>query len=196
MLKKNIFRPILTKGLAFFIMAVIFGLSVQGVIAQGSVKVQESDLGFKIPNLSDVLTFFIRFFFVLGGIMALLYLLLGAFAWITSGGDKEAVTAAREKITNAIIGVILIVAVLAVIVTLEQIVFQKRICFGISCKATIPGLLSPCLPKPPNGATCCPVTATGVLPNLSVVTTDPGYNQPVCCNDINNNGTCDSGEAL
>ncbi|OGK36820.1 hypothetical protein A3F03_01190 [Candidatus Roizmanbacteria bacterium RIFCSPHIGHO2_12_FULL_41_11] len=166
MLKKNIFRPILTKGLAFFILAIIFGLSVHGAFAQNnSIQVNSGQLGFRIPNLADVLTFFIRFFFVLGGIMALLYLLLGAFAWITSAGDKEAVTAARDKITNAIIGVILIVAVLAVIVTLEQIVFQKKICFGISCPATIPGLLSTCTPNPALTSTCCTSGFSGYRPD-------------------------------
>lgn len=109
-----------------------------------TIQIQEGDLGFKIPGLADILTFVIRIFFVIAGIIALLYLLLGAFGWITSGGEEENVKKAREKITAAIIGVILIVAVLAIIVTLEQVVFRKKICFGISCPATIPSLVHPC----------------------------------------------------
>src|SRR3990167_10123911 len=175
MLKKNIFRPILTKGLAFFILAIFFGLSVHGAFAQNnSIQVNSGQLGFRVPTLAGVLTFFIRFFFVLGGIMALLYLLLGAFAWITSAGDKEAVTAAREKITNAIIGVILIVAVLAVIVTLEQIVFQKRICFGISCSATIPGLVKNCTPSPDNPTKCCSSGYAGYIPSIGATVDGTG----------------------
>jgi hypothetical protein len=109
-----------------------------------TIQIQEGDLGFKIPGLADILTFVIRIFFVIAGLVALLYLLLGAFSWITSGGEEEAVAKARQKITAAIIGVILIVAVLAIIVTLEQVVFKTKICFGISCPATIPSLVHPC----------------------------------------------------
>ena len=108
------------------------------------IQVNESELGFKIPGLSDVLTFVIRIFFTIAGLVALFYLLLGAFAWITSGGDEDNVKKAREKITAAVIGVILIVAVLAVVVTLEQVVFREEICFGLSCAATIPNLITPC----------------------------------------------------
>jgi hypothetical protein len=73
--------------------------------------------------------------------MALLYLLLGALAWITSGGDKGGVEKARDKIQAAIVGVLMIVIVLAVVWTLENVVFQQKICFGISCPLTLPSLL-------------------------------------------------------
>lgn len=106
-----------------------------------TVKVDESALGIKIPSLGDILTFLIRFFFVIAGLAALLFLLLGALAWVTSGGNKESVEKAREKIQAAIIGVILIVVVLSIIWTLEQVVFAQAICFGISCPLTLPTLV-------------------------------------------------------
>ncbi|MDO8498115.1 MAG: hypothetical protein Q7S61_06260 [bacterium] len=101
-------------------------------------------LPFSVPSLGDLLTFFIRFFFVLAGLAALIYLLLGAFAWVTSGGSKEAVDAAQKKIQAAIVGLILIVAVLAIIVTMEQVVFRQAICIGITCPVTIPNLIHKC----------------------------------------------------
>lgn len=116
------------------------------VISNGDIQgvmVNQGAIGFKVPNLSDILTFVIRAFFVITGLVALFYLLLGAFAWVTSGGDKDAIGAARDKIQAAIIGVIMIVAVLAIVVTLEQVVFRKRLCFGISCPASIPSLVQP-----------------------------------------------------
>lgn len=50
----------------------------------------------------------ISLFFVFGGIATLIYFVWGAFDWITSGGDKEKVAGARKKMTNAIIGLILL----------------------------------------------------------------------------------------
>jgi len=113
-------------------------------------SINTGDLGFQIPSLGDILTFIIRAFFVIAGLAALLYLLLGALAWITSGGDKEAITAAQQKIQAAVIGMILIVAVLAIIWTLEQVIFNRRICLGLSCPLTLPGLI-----ETKEGQFCC-----------------------------------------
>ncbi len=98
-------------------------------------------LGFKIPSLGDILTFVIRAFFVIAGLAALFFMLLGAFAWVTSGGDSEAVSAAQGKIQAAVVGMLIIVGVLAIIWTLEQVIFNRRICLGLSCPLTLPGLI-------------------------------------------------------
>ncbi len=90
------------------------------------------DVGFKIPQFGEVLTFLIRTFFIVGGIISLLYLLLGAFSWITSGGNKENVDKAREKIQAALIGVILIFVVLAVVTVFEQTLFPAGSGLGIT----------------------------------------------------------------
>ena len=110
--------------------------------AQDNSTVQ-TNVGFKIPTLTDILTFGIRGFFAAAGIMALLYLLLGAFSWITSGGNKENVEKAREKIQAAIVGVILIVVVVAIAVTIETVVFSGQVCLGLTCPVSIPALIAP-----------------------------------------------------
>ncbi|MFH1827097.1 MAG: hypothetical protein ABH812_01525 [bacterium] len=99
------------------------------------------NLGFAIPSFGGIITFIIRFFFVMAGLAALLYLLLGAFSWITSGGNKENVEKARDKIQAAIVGIILVVIVVAILATLEQVVFAQKLCFGLTCDVSIPALL-------------------------------------------------------
>lgn len=115
------------------------------LLAINVTAVPSLDVGFKLGNfnLSTVLSFFIRFFFTVAALAALLYLLLGAFAWVTSGGEKEKISKAQDKIQAAVIGIVLIIAVLAIVVTLEQIVFKQAICFGITCGIKIPGLIEP-----------------------------------------------------
>jgi len=87
----------------------------------GSLPVKAVDVGFKIPEFNQVLTFVIRFFFIVAGLVALIYLLLGALGWITSGGNKENVDKAREKIQAAIIGIVMIFVVLAIVGLVENI---------------------------------------------------------------------------
>lgn len=48
------------------------------------------------------------------GLFMLMYLLWGAFDWLTSGGDKDRLSNARKKIVNALVGMILLFVVLAV----------------------------------------------------------------------------------
>lgn len=49
------------------------------------------------------------FLTTIGSIMFLIYVVLGALNWITSGGDKGKVEAARSQITSAIVGLIIVV---------------------------------------------------------------------------------------
>lgn len=120
------------------------------------IRASEAAIGFKIPSLSTFLSFAIRGAFIIAGLLALIFLITGAIAWITSGGNKENVDKARDKITAAVLGVIILAGVLAVIVTLEQVVFRQTVCFGISCNLTIPSLLK------------CPVDISGkCLPTVT-----------------------------
>ncbi len=116
-------------------------------------SIDVSELGFNIPSLGDILTFVIRAFFVIAGLAALFYMLLGAFAWVTSGGDSDAVSAAQQKIQAAVVGMLIIVGVLAIIWTLEQVIFNRRICLGLSCPLTLPGLIEPTTPT--DQLNCC-----------------------------------------
>jgi magnesium-transporting ATPase (P-type) len=65
-------------------------------------------------GLANMIAFGIKVFILIAGLALLLYLLWGAFDWITSGGEKEKIAKAQNKITNAVIGIILVFAVLMV----------------------------------------------------------------------------------
>ena len=59
-------------------------------------------------NFGGLIGTVIQFIFVIAIVAALLYLIWGGFKWITSGGDKTAVSQARDHIIAAIIGLIVI----------------------------------------------------------------------------------------
>jgi hypothetical protein len=54
-------------------------------------------------------------FFVIGSILFFAYLVWGAIEWIISGGDKQKLESARSRITNAIIGLIILFATFAIL---------------------------------------------------------------------------------
>jgi hypothetical protein len=159
---------ILLTGSAYLLLA-----RVSGVYAEDPViRVREGDLGFKIPSMSVFLSFLIKFFFVLAGLLALFYMLWGAISWVTSGGDPDAVGKARDKIVAAAVGVILIVATLSLIAALEQIVFQQRVCFGITCDLRLPTLLEPCDDVDGDGA--CDADPELSINSIDTVNADTG----------------------
>lgn len=71
---------------------------------------------------------------MVGGLALLLYLAWGGINWITAGGDKGKIDDAKNKITNAIVGMGILVAVVAIINLLTGV-------FGID-------ILNPTVPEP------------------------------------------------
>ena len=65
-------------------------------------------------GLGNFIAFGIQVFILIAGLVLLFYLLWGAFDWIKSGGEKESIAKAQSKITNALIGILLIFIVLTV----------------------------------------------------------------------------------
>ena len=53
--------------------------------------------------------------FVAGTLIFFFILAIGAIQWISSGGDKQALESARGKITNAIIGIVILFSLFAVL---------------------------------------------------------------------------------
>lgn len=58
--------------------------------------------------------------FIIAFFVAFIYLLTGAFYWITSGGDKASLESARNKIIHAIVGLIIVGAAWSVMVIVAQ----------------------------------------------------------------------------
>lgn len=65
-----------------------------------------------------IITNAITIVFVVAVLAVLVFLIWGAFKWITSGGDKEAIKGARGMIVNALIGL----AVLALAFVIARVV--------------------------------------------------------------------------
>ncbi len=83
--------------------------------AFAQLQINKPSQGFS--DLGTFTTGLLQIAFVLAIFMVLIMLIWGAFEWITSGGDKEAVGHARNRIINALIGL----AVLSVAFALAKL---------------------------------------------------------------------------
>lgn len=79
----------------------------------------------KFPILSTtvgtIITVVVPYVFTGAGIALFIYLVLGAFQFLTSGGEPKAVEGARNKITNAIIGFVIIFTAFLLMKVLESV---------------------------------------------------------------------------
>jgi fumarate reductase subunit C len=67
---------------------------------------------------------------VLAAVIAFAFMLWGAVEWITSAGDKSKMESARNKITNAVIGLIVLAAVVAIYIVLQQFLELEVLTFN------------------------------------------------------------------
>jgi hypothetical protein len=77
----------------------------------------------KLPfdNLGDLLTNLLTLAFFVAGVAMFFMLVIGGIQWISSGGDPKALDAARSRITNAVVGLIIVVAAFAIALILEKV---------------------------------------------------------------------------
>lgn len=59
--------------------------------------------------------------FVAGAIIFFFMILISAIQWISSGGDKGAVEAARGRLSQALIGIVLLFAAFAIVKVIESV---------------------------------------------------------------------------
>lgn len=115
---------ILTK-IAPFATVGLFLLNVTSAFAQGTtqpVQVGAPPIGINpATGIGTILSNALTIAFVAAALLVLFFLVLGAFRWITSGGDKEAVAGARKQIVAALVGLAILALAFLIIVVVGRI---------------------------------------------------------------------------
>lgn len=68
-----------------------------------------------ISNIIGIMT-------IVAGIWFIFQFIIGAFGWLTAGGDKAAMENAQKKITNGVIGLVIVVAAIFLIDLLGRLI--------------------------------------------------------------------------
>lgn len=76
-------------------------------------NIKIGDIGLLISALVGVLL-------IIAALMAFFFLILGGIQWITSGGDKAGMEAARNKITHAVVGLVIVGAAWAIMILIQN----------------------------------------------------------------------------
>ena len=96
--------------------ASLLSSTAQGVLA--ATGINDIEIEKSTGFASDIGTLFnavLSFVMVIAALMVFFYLIMGGIDWITSGGDKGKTESARNKITAAVIGLIILAASYAIL---------------------------------------------------------------------------------
>jgi len=77
-------------------------------------------VGFRVNDIGQIITAAVSLLLIIAAILAFVYLVLGGIQWITSGGDKAGMEAARNKITHAVVGLIVVGAAYAIMILAQN----------------------------------------------------------------------------
>lgn len=103
----------------------LMALAAAPAFAQNTVTTEKNitvpKLGpVNITDLGYLIGAVMGFLLIVAAIIAFIYLILGGIQWITSGGDKAGLEGARNKITNAIVGLIVVAAAWAIMALVQN----------------------------------------------------------------------------
>ncbi|MFH2118378.1 MAG: hypothetical protein ABII10_01430 [Candidatus Paceibacterota bacterium] len=91
---------------------------IAAVMPAGAVDIAKTQItpgqGFA-TDFGKLLNGILSFVMVIAALMVFMYLIWGGIEWITSGGDKGKTESARNKITSAMIGLIVVAASYAIL---------------------------------------------------------------------------------
>jgi len=73
-----------------------------------------------VEFIQDLIPRMVGLAFLVGVLVFFFIMVTGAIQWITSGGDKAGIESARGKITNAIVGVVILLSLFALLKVIED----------------------------------------------------------------------------
>jgi len=91
-----------------------FAVAAPVAFAQDVIKVDAKAAGFSITDLGKLIQSLLSVTLGIVGLLVFVYLIWGGIEWITAGGDKSKTESARQKLTNAIIGLAIVAAAFAI----------------------------------------------------------------------------------
>ncbi len=92
---------------------------LRNILADATINIpQPSNVA--INDFGKLVSAIVGTLLIVAALLAFLFLILGGIQWITSGGDKAGMEAARNKITHAIVGLIIVGAAWAIMILVQN----------------------------------------------------------------------------
>ena len=105
------------KKIALSVGGAVTALQISALSAYAQINKVPINVGSGYFNdMGTFINSLLKIVMIIAALLVFLYLIWGGIEWITSGGDKTKTEGARNKITSAIIGLIVLAASYAILV--------------------------------------------------------------------------------
>ena len=91
----------------------------------GDIAELGKEVGGAAKAFATIISNIIGLMTIIAGIWFMFQFIIGGYGWLTSGGDKAGIQAAQGRITNAFIGLIVVVAAYAIIYIIGELLGFK-----------------------------------------------------------------------
>ncbi len=75
-------------------------------------------------KLTEYLVYFWQIAINVGAIVVIVFFIWGAFEWLTAGSDSKKTESAQKRMTNAVIGLVILVSLFTILNFLSKILFK------------------------------------------------------------------------
>jgi hypothetical protein len=114
--------------IAAIVLTFVFALSPVLVAHAAFVVPDSGSTG--LPNDTSISNFIIKIINIaltVAGLIAVLFLIIGGFRYITSAGNEETAEQAKKVITNAIIGVVVIILSFVIVRVISNALISNQV---------------------------------------------------------------------
>ncbi len=85
-----------------------------------TINIQRPETQIRITDFGQLISAAVGTLLIIAALLAFFFLILGGIQWITAGGDKTGMETARNKITHAIVGLIIVGAAWAIMLLVQN----------------------------------------------------------------------------
>lgn len=108
--------------LAVFVMLALVALPLVALaqFPSGGLKDSGPNPVTGVSTATQLVIRVINILLAIAGLIAVIFLIIGGFKYITSGGNEETAEAAKKTITNAIIGIVVIILAFVIVTVISN----------------------------------------------------------------------------
>jgi hypothetical protein len=106
-----------------------------GICGSNNTLIQDSRTGLCVAqgetrNAADIITRIIRYLLLFAALIAILFIIIGGYKYITSAGNEEKAGSGRKTVTNAIIGLAIIILSFVIVSVVNNTLAGENTFFG------------------------------------------------------------------
>ena|SRR3990167_9996982 len=105
----------------------VFALALVPLLAGAQFRTPSGGPVGNVSNVTDLIMRFIQILLAVAGLIAVIFLIIGGFRYITAGGNEETAESAKKTVTNAIIGIVIVILAFVIVRVISNALITQEV---------------------------------------------------------------------